>query len=87
MRMAEHTPHQKKIIAGYYENKSEIMLARLGKIVSDLYLADTDKKRDRLWDRTAQAMKALKVARSTADHILKTRRAELLAFHLRKWLD
>lgn len=84
--MAEHTPHQEKIIAGYYEHKSEIMLAKLEKIVSELYLADSDKKRDRLWTRVAGAMKALNVPKSTADHILKTRQAELLALHLRKWL-
>ncbi len=85
--MAGHTPHQKKIIAGYYEHKSEIMLAKLGEIVSELYLADSGEKRDRLWARAAGAMKALNVPQSTADHILNTRQAELLAFHLRKWLD
>ena len=85
--MADYTPHQQKIIAGYYENRDEIMLARIGEIVSELYLADTDAKRDRLWDRAAKAMKGLKVSPRLAGHILTQRKPEILAHNLKTWLD
>ena len=84
--MADYSPHQKKLIGRYYEHRDEIALARLGEIVSELYLADTDRKRDQLWKRAQQAMTALKVPPTLAGHILKTRDVEVLARNLRDWL-
>ncbi len=85
--MGDYTPHQKKIIERYYEHRDGIMLSKLADIVSDLYLADTDAKLNRLWGRAEKAMQALKVPDSTRDHILTTRKPDLLARHLRGWLD
>lgn len=84
--MADYSPHQKKIIGRYYDRRDEIALARLGEIVSELYLAETDRKRDQLWKRAEQAMKALKVPASLADHVLLQRNPETLARNLRGWL-
>jgi hypothetical protein len=84
--MADYSPHQKKVIGQYYARRDEIALARLGEIVSELYLAATDRKRDQLWKRAEQAMKALKVPPRLADHILRRRDAEVLARNLRDWL-
>ena len=56
MASREYTRHQRGIINRYYENLDTITLQRLGEIVSELYLAPTDKKRDQLWDRAAQAL-------------------------------
>ena len=84
--MADYSPHQKKIIGRYYDRRDEIALARLGEIVSELYLAETDRKRDQLWKRAEQAMNALKVLPSLADHILRKRSPEILARNLRDWL-
>src|SRR5262249_37320160 len=67
--MAELSAHQKKIVERYYERKDEIMLAKLQELVTDLYLAETDKKRASLWDRAAKAMANLKVPQRIADHI------------------
>lgn len=80
--MPEHTRHQKRIIDRYYEHRDDIMLAKLGELVSELYLAETDKKRGRLWDRAAAAMRNLKWKPATIEHILAQRRPELLASHL-----
>ena len=83
--MPDYTPHQQKIIKGYYENRDGIMLARLSELVSELYLADSDKKRDRLWKRVETAMSNMKVKPSLAAHILAERQPELLAKHLKDW--
>lgn len=84
--MPEYSDYQRKVITRYYERKDEIMLTKLGELVSDLYLADTDKKRDALWKRVESAMTQLKVPASIAAHILRQRRPELLAAHVTDWL-
>ena len=84
--MTDYTPHQKKIIERYYNHRDEIMLARLGEIVSELYLADSDTQRDRLWKRAEKAMTALQVPERVARHILERRDPEVLARNLSGWL-
>lgn len=84
--MADHTPHQRKIIARYYDHRNEIVLTRLSEIVTELSLADTDRKIDQLWTRAAKAMKTLKVREPVANQILNSRDAEVLARNVRDWL-
>ena len=62
------------------------MLAKLGEIASELYLAETDAVVNRLWTRAQKAMKALKVPASIAQHILDRRDPEVLARNLKEWL-
>ncbi|MGN0910474.1 MAG: hypothetical protein ACI4NV_03505 [Thermoguttaceae bacterium] len=57
----ERTPYQDKIIKRYYENKPEIMRQKLNELVTDLYLADTPKKRETIWKRVVLALKNLNV--------------------------
>ena len=83
--MAEHTPYQKKIIEGYYEHRDGIMLGKLGEIVTELFLAESGRKRDQLWTRAEKAMKALSVPASVVTHILAERKPDTLARHLREW--
>lgn len=85
--MADYSPHQKKAIDRYYDNHRTILLTRLGDIVTDLYLADSDAKRDRLWQRAAQAMAGLDIAPELTRHILRQRKPEVLARNLSDWLD
>lgn len=84
--MPDFTPHQKKIVDRYYENKSDIMLTKLSELVSELYLAESDKKREKLWERVALAMKNLKVRPDIAAKIMERRDAKELAQHLNDWL-
>ncbi len=84
--MADHTPYQKKIIDRYYENRDEIMLGKLSELVTELYLADTTAKQDRLWQRVETAMGHLKIKEPLATHILSQRKVELLAEHLKDWM-
>lgn len=85
--MSDYSPHQRRIIDRYYDQRDEIMLNKLSEIVSELYIAATDSKAKQLWSRAEKAMKQLKVPPSTLGHILEVRQPELLAKHLRGWLD
>ena len=86
MAKQEYTEHQKTIISRYYNNLDTITLAKLQEMVSELYLADSDKKRDRLWNRVAQAMTRLKIPSPIADHIVAQKDIEILARNLQDWL-
>ena len=86
MAKQEYTEHQKAIISRYYDNLDTITLAKLQEMVSELYLADSDKKRDRLWNRVAQAMNRLKIPSPIADHIVAQKDIEILARNLQDWL-
>lgn len=85
--MAEYTPHQKKIIERYYANQDSIMLEKLSELVGELYLAESDRKRDALWKRVDAAMRNLKVPTSIAAHILEKRDAKVLAANVKEWMD
>jgi hypothetical protein len=84
--MPDFTPHQKKIVDRYYDNRDQIMLDKLSQLVSELYLADSDKKRDQLWKRVDAAMKNLKVDQALRAHIIEKRNPEILATNLRDWV-
>ena len=83
--MPDYSKHQKKIIERYYDQRDVIMLTKLGEIVTDLYLATSDKKRDQLWTRAKKAMVNLKVPPSIIEHICEKKNVEVLAHNLRDW--
>jgi hypothetical protein len=86
MAKNDYSAHQKTVISGYYDNLEAIMLQKLGELVTDLYLADTKAKKDRLWDRAHKAMVKLKVKPAIIDHIMKKQDVEILAKNLQDWL-
>ena len=85
--MPDYTRHQKKIIERYYDRRDEIMLGKLQEIVTELYLAETQAKRDQLWKRAEKAMTALKVPDTIAQHILTQAKPEILAKNVRQWRE
>jgi len=86
MPKSERSTYQKAVISRYYENLDTIMLQKLGELVTELYLADTDAKKNRLWQRAHKAMLKLKVPQAVLDHIMEKRNVEILAKNLRDWL-
>ncbi|MBP5623016.1 MAG: hypothetical protein J6X44_13490 [Thermoguttaceae bacterium] len=66
----ERTKYQEGVIKRYYEHKPEIMRQKLGELVTELYLATTDKKRESLWKRVEQALKNLNVPDTQIDRLL-----------------
>jgi hypothetical protein len=81
-----NSKYQDGVVSRYYEHRDTIMLQKLGELVTELYLADTATKQDRLWQRAQQAMKNLKVPPAIIDHIMGKRDIEILAKNLQDWL-
>jgi hypothetical protein len=86
MAQQDYSENQQKIISRYYSNLDTLMLQKLQAMVSELYLAESDKKKDRLWKRVRQAMENLKVPSPILEHIMSTRDVEVLAKNLQDWL-
>ena len=86
MPKRDYSEHQIDVISNYYQNLDAIMLQKLGELVTELYLANTQKKKDRLWERAHKAMVKLKVPPAIINHIMQTKDAEILAKNLQDWL-
>ena len=86
MAKSELSKYQKSVISGYYGNLDTIMLQRLGELVTELYLADSEAKKKRLWERVNKAMTKLKVSPAIISHIMEKRDVQILAKNLEDWL-
>jgi len=86
MAINKRTKYQEGVIRQYYDNIETIMLQKLGELVTELYLADTKKKQDNLWQRVHKAMIKLKIAPAIIEHIMQKRDVEILAKNLQDWL-
>ncbi len=86
MAQQEYSDFQKKVISKYYNHLDVIMLQKLQELVSELYLADTEAKQKRLWERVHKAMVNLKVPPEIMEHIMGKRDVEILARNLQDWL-
>jgi hypothetical protein len=86
MAKRQYSQYQKQVISGYYENLDTISLQKLGELVSELYLADTEATKKRLWERVHKAMIQLKVNPAIIEHIMGKRDVEILAKNLKDWL-
>jgi hypothetical protein len=85
MTKKEYSQYQKSVISGYYDNLDTIMLGKLGELLTELFLAETQGKRDRLWQRVHKAMLKLKVPPAIIDHIMEKQDVEILAKNLQDW--
>jgi len=84
--MANRTAHQDKIIRRYYQNQDDIMLQKLGELVTDLYLAE-GKAKGRVWERIAAALKNLKIPETQIQHLVKADNPTLVANLLKELLE
>jgi len=85
--MPDYTPYQQKLISRYYDHRDGILLNRLQEIVTDLALTESDALKKRLWSRAKKAMASLQVPQLLCDHIVLQADPEVLAKHVRHWLD
>jgi len=85
MAKQEYTAYQQGIISNYYNQLDTIMLTKLQELVSELYMADTDAKKKRLWDRVQKAMVKLKVPPTVVEHIMASRDVQILAKNVQEW--
>ena len=86
MAKNDRSKYQEQIISRYYDNLDTIMLQRLGELVTELYLAETAARQNRLWQRVQKAMIKLQVPPSIIDHIMSKKDVEILAKNLQDWL-
>lgn len=86
MAKREHSSYQQGVIKRYYDNLPGQTLTKLGELVTELYLAKSEKKLEQLWGRVEKAMARIKVPKKIAEHILTQRKPEILAANLEDWL-
>jgi hypothetical protein len=86
MAQQDYSAHQQRIITKYYNQLDTIMLQKLQELVGELYLAGTDAKRKRLWERVHKAMLNLKLPDELVAHIMAKKDVEILARNLQEWL-
>lgn len=48
--------YQRKVIRNYYQNRDAIEAQRLTELVTEIYLAGTGRKAERLWDRARELL-------------------------------
>jgi uncharacterized protein YaaW (UPF0174 family) len=87
MAKIEYSEYQKAVISDYYANLDAIMLGKLSDFVSELYLAESQAKKDRLWQKARKAMEKLNIPQVIIEHIMEKRDVEILAKNLQDWLN
>ena len=83
----DYSKYQRGVIDRYYDNLDTIMLQKLQELVTELYLEKDGPKEDKLWERVEKALGKLKVKQGIFDHIMRTRRVEVLAKNIEGWLS
>jgi len=84
--MAERSAYQQRVIRNYYENREDIMIQRLGELVTDLFLAE-GKAKAKLWKRVAEVLEKLKVPKDQIQHLVQSDNPTLVANLLKKMLE
>lgn len=79
MAKQEFSRHQQKVIKNYYDNREQIDEGKLSELVTNLYLAETDKKKAKLWDNAVKLMERLEIKQSRIDHVVETQDPAILA--------
>jgi hypothetical protein len=82
----QRSSYQDRVIRNYYQNRDEIMLQRLGELVTDLFLAE-GQARSRLWKRVAEVLTKLKVPKTEIQHLVRSQDPTLVANVLKRLLE
>jgi len=75
----EYSKSQKKIINRYYEHFDTIQLTKLSEAVTELYLADSPKKSEKLWKTVTTALARVEDASGRVKKIIEEKNLEALA--------
>jgi hypothetical protein len=86
MAKQNYSAYQKDVISRYYENQETILLQNLQELVTELYLAESDAKKQKLWQRAHTAMTKLKIKPAIIEHIMSKASVEILAKNVAEWL-
>jgi hypothetical protein len=83
--MAKRSNYQDRVIKNYYQNLDQILVQRLGELVTDLYLAE-GQKRGRLWKRLEETLVKLKIPPDRIEHLVRSDNPALVATLLEELL-
>lgn len=73
------TPYQRRVIRNHYRNLEAKSEQRLAELVTEIWLATTEKRRAALWDRARELLARTGTPASEAERIVSARDAEALA--------
>ncbi|MEA5556270.1 hypothetical protein [Nodularia spumigena] len=79
MAKQELSSYQRKIVDRYYSNIDTISLTKLQEAVSELYLAETDKKKEKLWKSVETALGKFPQVAEKAGQVVAARDVKGLA--------
>lgn len=79
MSQRDYTPYQQKVISRFYENRDQLDDQKLGELVTNLYLATSAKKKEKLWASANEIMVRLKLPESRIKHVLESQDPAVLA--------
>ena len=85
MAKREYTDYQRNAISNYYKNIDTIMLGKLSNMVSELFMEESETKRNRLWQRVEKAMVKLKIPEAIINHIMEKKDIKILAKNIQEW--
>ncbi|MCA9023929.1 MAG: hypothetical protein KDA86_01830 [Planctomycetaceae bacterium] len=77
--MSEYSKYQKKVISRFYENRDQIDEQRLSELVTNLFLATTDKQRAKHWETAEGVMSRLGVPTARVEHVINSKDPTVLA--------
>ncbi len=83
--MAEYSKYQQNLIKNYYENLDAISIQKLQELVTELYLCESEKKMNMLWQRVEKAMIKMKIHPQIQEHILARKDVKVLANNVEMW--
>jgi hypothetical protein len=75
----DYTPYQRRAIRNFYKNQDAIGAQRLAEIVTEIYLATTEKKRASLWSRAQEILLRAGVPPAEVEKVVAARDGEALA--------
>jgi hypothetical protein len=80
MAKGQHlSAHQQKIVRRFYQHQDTIAVQKLSELVSELFLATDDKKREKLWASAAVHLPKLDAEASRCERVLTKRDVQELA--------
>lgn len=75
----DYTRYQQKIIKGFYRNFEAIQVQRLSEIVTEIFLAESEKKKAAHWKKAKEIMLKLEVPATRVEHIVAQQDPQLIA--------
>ena len=76
--------HQQKIVGRYYDHKDTIMATKLGELVTELYLCDSERKSETLWKRAETALRQTALKPGEIERAVSSRDVQALADLVKK---